>query len=67
MAQIDRLLTHLKDNDGSDLHLVAGLEPRFRQKGSMRVIDGEAPIDDAQLRGMLQEIASPRASRTSAS
>lgn len=61
MAQLDRLLTYLKENDGSDLHLVAGLEPRFRQKGRIQTIPGEAPIDDATLRSMMQEIASPRA------
>jgi twitching motility protein PilT len=61
VAQIDRLLTHLKDNDGSDLHLVAGLEPRIRQKGRIQVIAGEPPLEDGSLREMLREIASPRA------
>jgi len=61
LAQIDRLLSHLRENDGSDLHLAAGLEPRFRQKGRIRVIEGEPPLDDASLRALMQEIASPRA------
>ena len=29
MAEIDRLLTMLKTDGGSDLHLAAGLEPRI--------------------------------------
>jgi len=61
VAQIDRLLTHLKEHDGSDLHLAAGLQPRFRQKGKIRVIEGEPVLDDASLRAMLEEIASHRA------
>ncbi len=61
MAQIDRLLTHLRKNDGSDLHLAAGLEPRFRTKGRIKVIEGEGVLGDAELRTMMKEIASPRA------
>lgn len=61
MAQIDRLLTHLRKNDGSDLHLAAGLEPRFRTKGRIKVIEGEGVLGDADLRNMMKEIASPRA------
>ena len=30
MAQLDNLLTYLRENDGSDLHLAAGLERRAR-------------------------------------
>ena len=36
MAQLDELLVYLKDNDGSDLHLAAGLEPRILQIRSAR-------------------------------
>ncbi len=60
MAKIDELLTYLKDNDGSDLHLAAGLEPRVRQKGNVRVIEGRGVMGDAELRGLLQEIAGPK-------
>ena len=31
MAQLDQLLSYLKENDCSDLHLAAGLEPRVRE------------------------------------
>lgn len=60
MAQLDEMLTYLKDNDGSDLHLAAGLVPRVRAKGNIREIEGRGPLDDAQLRALLQEIASPK-------
>lgn len=60
MPQLDELLTYLKENDGSDLHLAAGLEPRVRAKGKIRVIEGKPVLGDQELRGLLQEIASPR-------
>jgi twitching motility protein PilT len=60
VPQLDRLLRYLKDNDGSDLHLAAGLEPRVRVKGRMRVIDGESPLRDGELRGLMQELTSAK-------
>ncbi len=58
MAQLDQLLTYLKDHDCSDLHLAAGLEPRVRVNGSLRQIEGRGPLSDRELRGMMSEIAS---------
>ena len=60
MAQLDELLVYLKENDGSDLHLAAGLEPRIRAKGRIRAIEGRAPLGDEELRALLEELASPR-------
>ncbi len=60
MADIDRLLTFLKENDCSDLHLVAGLEPRVRQKGKIQLIPDEGILSDAELRRLMREIASAR-------
>ncbi len=60
MAQLDELLTYLKDHDGSDLHLAAGLEPRVRQKGQVRLVEGRGVLGDAELRELLEEIASPK-------
>ncbi len=60
MAQLDSLLTYLKEHDGSDLHLVAGLEPRIRAKGKLRVIEGQAVLTDSGLRDMLEELTSQR-------
>jgi len=59
MAQIDALLGKLKDDGGSDLHLAAGLPPRLRVRGELEPIQGHAPLGDAELRGLLQEITSP--------
>ena len=61
MASIDPLLVHLKENDGSDLHLVAGQPPRFRAKGSVRIMEGPGVLDDATLRAMMHEVATTRA------
>ncbi len=60
MARLDELLTYLKDQDCSDLHLAAGLEPRTRSKGKIQVIEGKEVMDDAELRSMMQELAMPK-------
>ncbi|HPG24208.1 MAG: PilT/PilU family type 4a pilus ATPase [Spirochaetaceae bacterium] len=57
---MDPLLVHVKENDGSDLHLVAGQPPRFRSKGAIRVIEGQGVLSNDRLSAMMQEIASPR-------
>lgn len=57
MAQLDTLLTQLKEAGGSDLHLTAGLPPRMRAKGRLGAIPGAAPLADGELRSMLAEIA----------
>lgn len=61
MAAIDSLLVHMKENDGSDLHLVAGQPPRFRAKGKIQIIPGHDVLTNETLRAMMQEIASVRA------
>jgi len=60
LAAIDSLLVHLKENDGSDLHLVAGQPPRFRAKGAIRLIEGRAALTNDSLRAMMEEVASRR-------
>ena len=60
MAAIDSLLVHMKENDGSDLHLVAGQPPRFRAKGRIQIIPGYDALTNETLRAMMQEIASVR-------
>ena len=57
MAKIAPLLIHIKENDGSDLHLVAGQPPRFRAKGAIQTIEGHAALSDVELREMMQEVA----------
>jgi twitching motility protein PilT len=60
LSQIDPLLVHIKENDGSDLHLVAGQPPRFRAKGAIQVIEGQGALPNESLREMMQEVASNR-------
>ncbi len=57
MARLDDLLRCLKDKGGSDLHLMAGLEPRIRVHGALEPVEGWAPLTDEQLRALLAEIA----------
>jgi twitching motility protein PilT len=60
VAAIDPLLVYVKENDGSDLHLVAEQPPRFRAKGSIGVIEGQEVLTNDALRAMMQEVASTR-------
>lgn len=60
MAQIEQLFSVLRDKEGSDLHLVAGQVPAFRDSGNIVALDGLQPLGDAQLRGLLKEIVSER-------
>jgi twitching motility protein PilT len=60
MAELDKLLRHLKDQGGSDLHLAAGMEPRLRVRGELVSVPDWGPLDDAKLRGLLQPVASER-------
>jgi twitching motility protein PilT len=58
MARIDTLLRYLKKNSGSDLHLIAGVEPRARLRGSLEVVEGASELTDAELKALLREITS---------
>jgi twitching motility protein PilT len=60
MARIDRLLTYLKEQGGSDLHLAAGLEPRIRKTGRLVPIPGEQRLTDETLRDLLEEISNEK-------
>jgi twitching motility protein PilT len=57
VAELDKLLRHLKENKGSDLHLAAGRAPRLRVHGELAEIPGWAVQDDATLRALLREVA----------
>ena len=59
MARIDELLQTLHDQDGSDLHLVAGLEPRIRQGGELKPVEGWEILTASELKTMLRELAPP--------
>ena len=60
MPELDRLLRHLKDQGGSDLHLAAGMEPRVRVRGELVAVPEWGALDDARVRALLQPIASER-------
>src|SRR3954466_15318637 len=58
MARIDELFHYLKEHQGSDLHLVAGLEPRIRVHGSLEAVKGWKVLTNEALLDLLKEIAS---------
>ena len=60
MARIDQLFRYLKDSKGSDLHLVAGLEPRIRRHGHLEKVPNWPRLSDPDLQDLLREIASPK-------
>lgn len=59
MARLDYLLKLVKDNKASDLHLVAGIEPRMRLHGSLEIIDGTGPLEHVDLHAMMRELVNP--------
>ncbi len=59
MAKLDELLRGLKQRGGSDLHLAAGLEPRFRVHGALELVEAWKPLTHESLRKLMREIAQP--------
>jgi len=60
MARLDDLLRALRAERGSDLHLAAGREPRFRVHGELRSVDGWSMLADQELRELMRELAQER-------
>jgi twitching motility protein PilT len=60
VAGIENLLRDLKEHDGSDLHLAAGLPPRLRRYGSIVDVRGWQPLSAADIEGMMLELVSDR-------
>jgi twitching motility protein PilT len=58
MPAIDALLRQVKTNGASDLHLVAGSEPRLRTRGALEILDRSGALAPAELRTMMREITS---------
>ncbi len=56
MPDIDALLASVKANSGSDLHLVAGLEPRIRVHGNLVPVEGWDVQSDAEVRALLRPL-----------
>jgi twitching motility protein PilT len=59
VARLDELLAKLKEHKGSDVHLAAGLAPRMRVRGGLSTAEGWDALDDAAVRALLREIATP--------
>lgn len=57
---ISDLLQYTISKNASDLHLSAGVAPRIRFDGELEDIAGEAPLDEATLYKMLEEIVPER-------
>ena len=60
MAEIDKLLVYLRDQGGSDLHLVTGLEPRIRRHGALEPVEGWTTLDAARMTALLSSLVTPR-------
>lgn len=56
MARIDEMFRYLKDQGGSDLHLLATRQPRIRVHGKLADIKGMGPLSDDELHDILREI-----------
>ena len=54
--QLRDLLQRTCTVGGSDLHVVAGLQPRIRLHGALEEVPGSALLDDAELRAALREL-----------
>jgi len=57
MARIDDMLRHMKEQDGSDLHLAAGISPRIRSHGELVEVEGWPELTDESVREIVREIA----------
>jgi twitching motility protein PilT len=57
MARIDDMLRHMKELDGSDLHLAAGISPRIRSHGELVEVEGWPELTDESVREIIREIA----------
>ncbi len=58
MARLHELFRYLRDEKGSDLHLVSGLEPRMRRHGHLEAIPNWERLTTEGLAGMLRELVS---------
>jgi twitching motility protein PilT len=56
--RLHELFHYLRDHQGSDLHLAAGLEPRIRRHGSLEPVEGWPVLSHEELCGLIREIAS---------
>src|SRR5690606_6561833 len=55
MPRLHQLLRTTREQGGSDLHLVAGLEPRIRKHGALEPLAGEPALSAEALSAILAE------------
>ena len=60
MAELDKLLSFVKERNGSDLHLTSGGPPRYRQHGVLKPIPDYPDLTDEHVRHFLREICPDR-------
>jgi twitching motility protein PilT len=58
MAQIDRMLHQMKAAGASDLHLKAGMRPRYRVTGELRDVEGSPVMTREEVDKMTRELLS---------
>ena len=63
MAAVDRLLHLMKGASASDLHLKAGMKPRYRIQGELRDVEGADPISREEIDRMTRELLSEEQDR----
>ena len=63
MAAVDRLLHMMKSAGASDLHLKAGLKPRYRIQGELRDVEGCEVVSREEIDRMTRELLSEEQER----
>ncbi len=63
MAQIDRMLHLMKAAGASDLHLKAGMRPRYRVNGELRDVEGSQIFTREEVEKMTRELLSEEQDR----
>jgi twitching motility protein PilT len=63
MAQIDRMLHLMKSANASDLHLKAGMRPRYRVLGELRDVEGSMVLTREEVDKMTRELLSEEQDR----
>ncbi|HEV3026480.1 MAG TPA: PilT/PilU family type 4a pilus ATPase, partial [Planctomycetota bacterium] len=63
MAQVDRMLHMMKAAGASDLHLKAGMRPRYRINGELRDVEGSAVFTREEVDKMTRELLSEEQDR----
>ncbi|HVS03367.1 MAG TPA: type IV pilus twitching motility protein PilT [Thermoanaerobaculia bacterium] len=56
--RLHALFRYCQEHGGSDLHLMAGLEPRIRRRGSLEPVQGWNPLSAGEVDTLLREVVS---------